>query len=570
MQDIEDLVTDLSQYTFTSKKDYDKAMLKVRRKYKLQPKKSEINAVYKNLVKKGVINYNPELEQLSIAKSVRSESGVLVIALFTSAYPGPEGERFDCKYDCHYCPSQPGQPRSYLDTEPGVMRAIECGYDCITQFDSRLDQLVRCGHIPDKLEILVLGGTWSSYPQEYRDQFILDIYYAANTYGRKGERRDRMTLNEEKYSNQKGDKCRIIGITLETRPDCVSPSEIVKFREYGCTRVQLGVQHTDDEILRKINRRCYLRHTKRAIRMLKECGFKIDIHLMPDLPGSSIKKDREMFEMVLNDEDLQVDQWKVYPTSVTPYTKIKEWYENGEYKPYAESDFEGFFELLIWMKSQVHYRIRLMRVIRDIPERSIIGGNKISHLRDVLKIEMKKRGLICKCIRCREVKDPLAINDIDNAVLYIDEYRASNGTEYYLSFENKERSVLYGQLRLRFNDNIDKNIFPELKGSALIRELHVYGRVIKVGEKSSKVQHTGFGKKMLKEAEKIVKRHGVNKIAVISGEGVKDYYVKFGYKDEGYYMTKILFKSWIEEYFFSFCVFMMIVETFYELILNMI
>lgn len=560
--DIEDLhrrfVTDLvTNHDFEDKKGYNSAMTKLRRKYHCQPRKTDMQDVYKDLLERGEVERHDAFEHFGIKYMVRSASGVLVVTVFTAQYfelRNGEKKRFDCAYDCHYCPDEPGQPRSYLSTEPGVKRANENDFDPVKQFDARMLQLVSCGHVPDKIEILVLGGTWSSYPMEYREDFIRDVYYAANTWlpdmvKDKGIKRARgpMELLTERQLNEVAD-ARIIGITLETRPDCVNPTELQHFRRCGCTRVQLGIQHTDDAILKKINRRCNNRQNKRGIRYLKENGFKVDIHLMPDLPGSSIEKDWLMFLEVLNDEDLQVDQWKIYPTSVTNWTKIKEWYEAPDddpdkYIPYAESDWDGFVDLLLRVKIAVHPWIRLNRVIRDIPNMSIIGGNPVTHLRDVLHKMLRDKGQRCRCIRCREIRDSRDI-DPDKAELIVRQYRGNKGDEYYISFENPENNdALYGHLRLRFNDNLKNKVFPELTDAAMIRELHVYGKIVSVKDKEKyekRAQHHGFGSRMLAKAEEITLARGLTKIAVISGDGVKPYYRKRGYRDVGEYLVKEL------------------------------
>lgn len=545
IEDLGEFVTELVESDFNDKKGYEQVVKGLRKKYKCIPSKAAMQITYGDLIEKGLVERNLEFEHYGVRKLVRSSSGVLVIAIFTAQYfqtQDGEQKRFDCAYDCHYCPDEPGQPRSYLSTEPGVKRAIQHDFDPIKQFDARLKQLVNCGHVPDKLEILVLGGTWSSYPLEYREDFIRDIYYAANTWSNnRGRSRGAMTLEMERQLNEIA-SARIIGITLETRPDCVNVTELRHFRRCGCTRVQLGIQHTNDLILKKINRRCNNRQNKRGIRLLKENGFKVDIHLMPDLPGSSIEMDREMFQSVLNDENLQADQWKIYPTTVTPYTKIKEWYENGEYQPYAESNFDGFVDLLVEVKALVWPWIRLNRIIRDIPNVSILGGNSVTHLRDLLRGVMKERDLQCHCIRCREIRDSRELR-ADQAQLVVRQYRGNQGDEYYLSFESPDRRKLYGHLRLRFNDRLENRVFPELSRAGMIRELHVYGRLVSVQDKdryTDRAQHYGFGTRLLEAAEKIVLERGLQKIAVISGDGVKPYYRKRGYWDEGEYLVKYL------------------------------
>jgi ELP3 family radical SAM enzyme/protein acetyltransferase len=518
------ILKDLAEYEYEDKTKYYNLVNTLKQKYKAEPRKFELASIYKNLIDNKQININKCLENYLMIKACRSDSGVLVITIFTSPYPksGEKISTFSCKYDCHYCPNEPGQPRSYLLNEPGVRRANMNDFNTIRQFRNRADTLNINGHTMDKIEILVLGGTWSSYPRDYQEEFIRDIFYSANTYyNNMEEARLPLTLIEEQKINTNKTNCRIIGLTLETRPDNINLEELKQFRYYGCTRVQLGVQHTDNEILKKINRRCTIEDAKKAIKLLKNCCFKIDIHIMPDLPGSSPEKDKIMFNTLLNDEDLQVDDWKIYPCEVVPYTKIEKWFKEGLYQPYSSKEL---MEVLIDVKSKVHPWIRLNRVIRDIPNEYIIAGNCVTNLRQVIKDEMTKRGLSCKCIRCREVKKKK--NNIDDCQRLIRKYKASDGIEYFISFESSDRKFIYGFCRLRICN--EPSPFDELNGCALIRELHVYGVV--VSNKDDKlIQHNGLGKKMIKTAEELALLNGYKKIAVISGIGVKNYYNKLGY-----------------------------------------
>lgn len=509
---------------------------------------------YRLYCQKNKIDVDYNIEKLLRAKICRAYSGVMVITIFTSAYPktGEKVEKFSCPYDCHYCPNPPHMPRSYITEEPGVARAIRNNFDPVLQFRDRARTYIVNGHPVDKIELLILGGTWSSYPEDYKDEFIRDTYYSANTFfdsNFKTNPRVRLTLKEEMKINETT-QCRIIGLTIETRPDKINKLELKKLRRYGVTRVQLGVQHTDDEILEKINRRCPTRLTIKAIKLLKDAGFKVDIHIMPDLPGSNPELDLKMFEYIIYSPDIQADQWKIYPCEVTPYTKIKEWYDNGEYLPYAETmvdkEINGkiikvnpLWELLMEVKSKVPYWVRLNRVVRDIPNSWISGGNDVCNLRQVLQVEMKKRSMVCRCIRCREVKKKKT--DLSKAKLFIDQYESSDGTEYFISFEDELREVLYGFLRLRLSENSGANTFVELYDTAMIRELHVYGQVVKVNDqKDGEAQHYGFGKRLLHEAERISREAGYKRISVISGNGVKDYYRKRGFVDGQYYLIKDL------------------------------
>jgi ELP3 family radical SAM enzyme/protein acetyltransferase len=258
-------------------------------------------------------------------KASKSLSGVLVITVLTSPWPElPNGkkQKFSCQWNCYYCPNEPGQPRSYLHDEPAVMRANQNGFDPVLQFHDRAATLACNGHPIDKIEILVLGGTWSSYPEAYRETFVRDLFFSANTFYER-KKRPRRSLLEEKLENETA-QCKIIGVTLETRPDTIDFHELQLLRSYGCTRVQLGLQHTEDHVLKKVNRGCTNADAMRAIELLKNAGFKVDIHLMPVLPGSSAEDDGRMFDRVLTDPNLQADQWKIYPTQVSrPWVSLQ-------------------------------------------------------------------------------------------------------------------------------------------------------------------------------------------------------------------------------------------------------
>lgn len=573
----------------------------LRRELHVAPSKSQMLAAYEDLnVQAGVSNSNPVLDQFLIKKVVRTHSGVVVITVLTS--PGS----FSCPQDCHYCPNEPGQPRSYLSTEPAVLRANQNGWDPAAQFWDRAITLYNNGHTIDKIEVLVLGGTWSGYPKSYQEEFVRDLFFAANTFHlalaqkrqlardalsaattaaamRTAERgiRERWTLEEEQRFNRSAD-CRIIGLTLETRPDHISPGELRRLRRFGCTRVQIGIQHTDDAILAKINRGCYLRHAIRAIRLLKDGCFKVDVHLMPDLPGSNPELDKKMFETMLSSSALQADQWKIYPCEVTPFSEIEKWYKTGAFVPYAEkNDGLELTQLLVKVKTAVHPWIRLNRVVRDIPNPSIIAGNDKTNLRQILQTCMEKRGLVCRCLRCREVKTKLL--NPEDACLKIRQYASFGGTDYFLSFESNDEQHLFAFLRLRIrsppgsaaqpglrkgrtstsaehNDEDDglydlSRTFPELEGCGLVRELHVYGLLVGSKERKqnddTRPQHTGFGKRLLAAAEVITLSHSLCKMAVIAGVGTTEYYRKFEYQIERHFMTKPLSTAsvlrWVEE-----------------------
>lgn len=443
------------------------------------------------------------------------------------------------------------QPRSYLTMEPGVRRATRNNFHPQLQIYDRADALTLCGHEVDKIEILVLGGTWDHYNFEYRKYFITSLYHGINTLNNRNV--DMLSLEKEIAIAEKSKK-RLIGLTVETRPDCITLKQIKNLREFNVTRLQIGVQHIDDDILNYIERGCITEDTIRGNNLWKQNGGKIDWHLMPDLPGSSFEKDLEMFQKIfgvnsikeisknyfvydLKHPELQADQLKIYPCEVVPWTKIKEWYENGTYKPYSENE-EKLIDLIIYIKKNVFPWIRINRIVRDIPNNYIIGGNKNVNLHQKVINEKNVKSMD---IRSREVKTNT--KDIDKAELFIRVYNGINSTEYFISYESPNQEILYGFLRLRINHTNDNLVYSILKDSTHIRELHVYGIVVNHKSSKKNVQHYGFGKKLLKIAEEITLENGFSKISVISGVGVREYYQKNGYELIDNYMIKHLYNS---------------------------
>jgi len=394
------------------------------------------------------------------------------------------------------------------------------------------------GHPIDKIEILILGGTWASYPHQYQEEFIRDLFYAANTFWQRPPREQRYSLLQEQVANETA-VCKIIGLTLETRPDCINQDEIRRFRRYGCTRIQLGVQHTDDSVLTLVNRGCTTRDAEQAIEMLKNCCYKMDIHLMPNLPGTSKEIDITMFNHVLESPNLQVDQWKIYPCEVTPWTLIKQWHSQGTYVPYSDADL---IEVLKHAMPKIHPWIRVNRVVRDIPSQYILAGLNQPNLRQDLDKFFESQGIALKDIRAREVKAETESVVSEGVEVVIRQYGASNGQEYFISVESRDRSTICGFTRLRLG-NPETQIFPELDGCALIRELHVYGQLVATTDKeNAHAQHTGFGSTLMQTAEHFALNNGYHRMAVIAGVGVRNYYRKLGYilEGEGQFMIKNL------------------------------
>jgi ELP3 family radical SAM enzyme/protein acetyltransferase len=489
-----------------------------------------------------------DLKKQIIKKIQKSQSGIVSITVLTSGtpeYTNAAGERvkgtFSCLHKCSFCPDEKPsadnnwvqQPKSYLFTEPAVLRANQNDFDAIKQMNARISSLFKMGHNVDKIELLVLGGTWSEYPKEYQEEFITALYYSANVYF--DEMKREMKTLEEEISENEIAKIHIIGLTLEMRSDSICMREIERLRRFNCTRVQLGIQHTDNEILRMNNRGEKIETAYRAIKLLKNNCYKIDAHFMLNLYGSSPEKDRLMLNEILENPDLQVDQLKIYPCAIVPFTKIKELYEAGLYIPY---DDNHLYELIKEFKMKIKKYFRINRIIRDISGHYIIAGysQQSVNMRQILNNDMKKNNWCCNCIRCREIKS----NHIDDndITLNVIEYKGSNGDEYFISYETEK--YLIGFIRLRLNYETDNSkIMPVLINSALIRELHVYSNLSNVGSKdSNSYQHKGFGKNLILKAEEIAKLNGFNKIAIIAGTGVRNYYKKFGYNLIDTFMVK--------------------------------
>ena len=529
----------------------------IKRDFSQNPSTIDVNSYLKrfNLKKIDLIRIyndmdepNYELKKKLIKKVQKSQSGIISISVLTSGVPeytNKEGVRvkgtFSCLHNCSFCPNEKPsidnnwtqQPKSYLYTEPAVLRANQNDFDPIKQMNSRISSLIRMGHQVDKIELIVLGGTWSEYPKEYQEEFITSLYYSANTYF--DEIKRQIQSLEEEIEINESSIIHIIGLTLEMRSDSICMREIERLRRFNCTRVQLGIQHSNNDILRLNNRGETIEITKRAIKLLKDNCYKIDGHLMLNLYGSSPELDREMLNNFLEDEDIQIDQMKIYPCAVVPFTKIKELYEEGIYKPYEDI---YLFELIKEFKMKINPQIRINRIIRDISGHYILGGysQQYTNLRQILKEDMKKNNWNCRCIRCREVKDN--IYNPEEVELIVYKYKSSGGDEYYISYETSK--YLIGFIRLRLTD-VSKKIkqLPILNECGLIRELHIYSTLSNVGEKNEySTQHKGYGRRLIEKAEEIAKENGFRKMAIIAGTGVRNYYRKFNYKLEETFMIK--------------------------------
>ncbi len=460
-----------------------------------------------------------------IRKPTKTISGITPVAVMLPPRKCNHGQ-------CVYCPSM-DVPQSYTPKSPVVMRALRVNYDSYKQVLSRLKAFEVMNHPTEKIEIIIMGGTFLEYDKKFQDKFIKGIYDGLN-------KKKSKTLKLAQKLNETA-KCRCVAMCVETRPD-VCIEFIDRMRDWGVTRVELGVQIIDDMIYKKVNRGHTVQDVVDATRELKNAGFKVGYHIMPGLPGSNLKKDYKLFKKLFSSKDFKPDQLKIYPCQVMPNSKLEEIYWKGNYKPYSKKDIE---KILIAMLKVVPRYCRVMRVMREIPPDYIVAGTTRIDLRREIEKEMREKNLKLKEIRYREIGFAKKSNIDDNLKFKITKYKASQGEEYFLEIINND-DILFGLCRLRIANN-----------KAIIRELHVYGKSLKLGENKGinpqgdtpkdfpkksllRAQHRGFGKQLMQEAEKIANKNKCKKISVISGIGVREYYKKLGYELEGTYMIKEL------------------------------
>ncbi len=531
---MEYFLKDLLKLKLKTEKDLHLAKRNIAKKYRIDfPKNIDLLETYHELLEKKRIKRSKDFENLVKTRPVRSLSGIVNVSVLTKPY--------NCPGRCTFCPTEKEVPKSYLKKEPAVQRAVLTNFDPYLQTIVRLKSLEKTGHPTDKIELRIIGGTWSYYPFGYQSWFIKECFKAANQFPSKRKLQKvplkKLKKREKKEKNpfKKNEKanCRIVGITVETRPDFITRKEIKRMRSIGITRVELGVQSIYDDVLEKTKRGHSVSDTKKATKLLKDAGFKISYQVMPNLPGSDLKRDVQMFKKIFEQEDFCPDLLKIYPLALVKKSEVYRDYKKGEFKPYTK---EELINLLIEIKKQVPYYCRIQRVIRDIPAEKIVeGGSKCSNLREIVQKEMKKGNLKCKCIRCREIKKEY--NKKEKVFLKRRDYDSSQGKEIFLSYEDKKENI-YALLKLR----IPSDPFQEvLKNSSIIREIHTYGEVVVKDKKEKSPQHKGMGKKLIKEAERITKKEfNLKNISVIAGVGVRDYFRKQGYRLNKTYMKKVI------------------------------
>ncbi len=511
--------------------------------------KIELVTAYKQLTEGGELSFDREVMRRLQMKPVRTSSGVAPVTVLTK----PAG----CPGHCIFCPDADGMPKSYLPNEPGARRAAQCEFDPYRQMITRLSTFKSMGHTADKVELLILGGTWSAYSKQYRQWFVgrclqalneadeVDPVFAASASTGEAEVMDWERLAALQRANEEAGH-RNVGLVVETRPDWVTPAEVAHMRRLGVTKVQLGVQSLDDGILALNERGHDVEAVRRAVRLLRAAGFKLHLHWMPNLFGATPESDRVDFARLWSDPGLRPDELKIYPCSIIEGTELYRLWQAGQFRPYTD---EELVALVADCKTTIPPYCRVNRVFRDIPADDIVAGSKKSNLRQLVHERLAQEGRRCNCIRCREVRAArvaeLALDLIEHA------YDTDATHEAFLSYETAE-GALAGFLRLstpraQAGGNWAAEtaeiweVLPELAGAAMIREVHVYGPALGIGADSAgEAQHLGLGRKLIGEAKRRAHDAGFDRLAVISAIGTRRYYEAQGFERIGSYMVATL------------------------------
>lgn len=560
--------------------------------------RDELIRAYRAFAGNDLPPFDPSVVERLRMKPVRTSSGVTPVTVLTKPFP--------CPGECIFCPNDVRMPKSYLSDEPGAMRAEQNSFDPYLQTYTRLRAYYNTGHPTDKLEIIVLGGTWSFYPETYQIWFIKRIFDAMHDFGdgidqteavrevlrggsqlhperntvsvrvdgaalaqtynhvvqtvyhdemarsrelaaeiARGERPrspvdEYATWEELEAAHRRNETavCRCVGLVIETRPDHISEEEVLRVRRLGCTKVQIGFQSLNDDVLR-LNRRGHtVAATRRAVGLLRRAGFKIHAHWMPNLYGSSPEMDIEDYERLFADPDFRPDELKIYPCSLIESAALMQRYLDGSWRPYTQDEL---LRVLVECFRRTPEYCRLTRVIRDIPGTDIVAGNKTTNFRQLVDAELKSRGQRSGDIRAREVR----FSAISPEQFALDEvwYRASAGDEVFLQYISPDRRIA-GFLRLSLPDPKVLPLIDELAGAAMIREVHVYGQSVEIGESApGRAQHAGLGTQLIERAVELAAERGYACLAVISAVGTRGYYRKRGFEDGGLYQKKVLSKT---------------------------
>lgn len=498
-------------------KDSEKAIKEISSLAKNESSKEKAHSIKRQVMKKyGIAKVISDSDiylksglEVFKRKPSRKLSGVSVVAVMTSPAKCPHGK-------CVFCPGgvDYNTPQSYTGKEPAALRAESNDYEPYRQVKNRIVQYLSLGQTPSKVELIIMGGTFTARTWTYQKWFIKECFRALND-SKDGNLKEMQKLNETA-------NYRCVGLTIETRPDQIDEKTIKKMLELGATRVELGVQSAYDTVLKASNRGHNSKTSIKATKLLKDSGFKINYHLMTNMPKSNIKLDFESFKKIFSNPDYKPDMIKIYPTLLIKGTKLYSMFEKKEWKPYSQNQT---IQLLSRIKRIIPEYIRVMRIQRDIPSYKIEQDLKKSNLRQLVNDYMNSKGWKCRCIRCREAARNLGnINELHYKTI---KYLASKSTEYFIEAIDNN-NLLFGFIRARINGN-----------KLFIRELHVYGEQAIIGNEGS-IQHKGIGKTLLKMAEQLALTNKLKKIIVISGVGVREYYKKQGYSLENYYMVKEL------------------------------
>ena len=487
--------------------------------------KHALVAAYREKVSLGEWEDDPVLLAKIRMKPIRTLSGVTTITVLTKPHP--------CPGECIFCPSEEGLPQSYLSDEPGARRGVEHAFDPFTQVSSRLKALHEVGHPTDKIELLILGGSWTAYPASYREWYIRRCFEALNQENPNDDTGEVSLADVQKTNSQA--RHRNVGLVVETRPDLITIENLVEMRRQGVTKMQLGIQSMDDRILQLNKRGHSAEEAEEAIRLVRAAGYKVVVHWMPNLLGATPQSDRKDFARLWREGGVNPDEMKIYPCQLLRNAELYQYWERGEYRPYEEQEL---IDLLADIKPTVPRFCRINRVIRDIPSNHVVEGNRNTSLRQDVDQEMKKRGSSCQCIRCREIRK----GKIDDRNLVLDDqvYKAGWAEEHFLSYNTQDDNIL-GFLRLSLPSA--NHFFPveELQDAAIIREVHVYGQSVELGgESSGSVQHRGLGSSLIEKAAEIALSKGYRKLTVISAVGTREYYAARGFTLTDLYMVRDL------------------------------
>ena len=534
-----------------SKNDFAKLKNEVYKKYKIAKPFQSIELIerYEELKADWTLEENLFFQKILRKRWIRSLSWVTVISLLTKF--------FWCPWKCIYCPTFKWLPKSYIPNEPAVQRAIMNNFDPIMQIHNRLRALEVTWHKIEKNDIRIIGGTWSVYPKEYQEMFIKAIYDAFNTYDDMKVYLEKTNFENDKFATFKlkqwykaklansleeakkineTSRLRVIWIAIETRPDWVNPEEIKRLRKYWVTRVEIWYQTTIDEI-NKLNKRWHWnKESIKATKLLKDAGFKVVVHMMPNLLWSTPELDKKALKEVFDNPDFRPDELKIYPMMVTDKSELTEVWKKWWFKAY---DDETLINLTAELQMMIPEYVRLNRTYRDIPADQILEWSIIANLRQIVEKKIAEKGVKLLDIRHREIREWK--NDPKKAIIHKYNYEASDWKEIFLTFEDPEDRTIFSLLRLRLTKENKEilSVLPELEWCALIREIHTFWDQLSINEKGSTFgQHIWFWKKLIAESEKITKENWYSKIAVIAGVWVRWYYEKRWYSLIWEYMIK--------------------------------